>query len=151
MSLGVDEIFPPLVQPYEKSRLSLLIEAGQLAHKALLVPLEERGLARGDDAILFALSKGGMAQSLLAGETGIDDAVLDSHLERLIGRELVVRQAVGPKLVPGLALTERGERVRGVLAANWEELESALLGEMDKKDRKALERTLKRFVDLLRL
>ena len=42
-------------RPSATSTLYRLIEAGQLAHKALLVPLVERGLQAGDDAVLFVL------------------------------------------------------------------------------------------------
>jgi DNA-binding MarR family transcriptional regulator len=59
--------------------------------------------------------------------------------------------AVGPELAPGLALTERGERLRDHLAGNWEELEAALLGDLSPKKRKKLRKTLGRFVELLRL
>jgi DNA-binding MarR family transcriptional regulator len=144
-------IFPPLSAPDEHSTLFRLIEAGQLAHKALLEPLRERGLEPGDDGLLFALREGGLTEAELSERSGIDDAALLQHIDRLIERELMVRQAVGPKLVPGLALTERGERMAAMLAANWAELESALWGELIKKDQRLVERTLRRFVDLLRL
>ena len=52
---------------------------------------------------------------------------------------------------PGLALTERGERIREVLTDNWQQLEDALLGELPDKKRKGLDKALKRFVELLRL
>jgi hypothetical protein len=38
-----------------------------------------------------------------------------------------------------------------VLTENWNELEEALLGELPKKQRKGLRKTLGRFVELLRL
>jgi DNA-binding MarR family transcriptional regulator len=73
------------------------------------------------------------------------------RLERLVERDLVARRATGPDLTPGLALTERGERIREVLAETWSELEEALMGELSEKKRKALRKTLGRFVELLRL
>ena len=76
---------------------------------------------------------------------------LEPRLNRLVERDLVVRQATGPELVPGLALTDRGERIREVLAGAWSELEEALLGELGEKDRKKLKKQLGRFVELLRL
>jgi hypothetical protein len=44
-------------KPSASSTLYRLIEAGQLAHQALLVPLVERGLEAGDDAVLFILAE----------------------------------------------------------------------------------------------
>lgn len=128
-----------------------MIEAGQLAHKALLTPLVERGLEPGDDAVLFILGRAGVTEEELAAELGFSEEALERRIARLSERELIARQAVGPELQPGLALTERGERIKAVLAGNWEELENALLGELGKKERKGLEKVLKRFVELLRL
>lgn len=138
-------------KPSSRSSLYRLIEAGQLAHKALLTPLVERGLEPGDDAVLFVLGRAGVTEAELAAELGLSAEALEGRIARLGERELLTRQAVGPELQPGLALTERGERIRAVLAGNWEELENALLGELGKKDRKGLDRVLKRFVELLRI
>ena len=140
-----------MVKPSGRSTLYRLIEAGQLAHKALLVPLLERGLEPGDDAVLFVLGRSGASEARLAAESGLSSEALGPRLARLLDRELIVRHAVGSELAPGLALTERGERIRAVLADNWMELEHALLGELDEKQQRSLRRTLKRFVELLRL
>jgi DNA-binding MarR family transcriptional regulator len=135
-----------------RSALYRLIEAGQLTHKALLVPLLERGLEPGDDAVLFVLhDRLGASAEELAAEVGITFEALEPRLQRLIDRDLVAHQAVGSELVPGLALTERGERIREVLAHAWSELEEALLGELPEKERKKLKKQLSRFVELLRL
>jgi DNA-binding MarR family transcriptional regulator len=138
-------------RPSSRSTLYRLIEAGQLAHKALLVPLIERGLEPGDDAVLFVLGRSGITEAALAAELGLPRDALDARLARLIERELVRRQAVGPDLVPGLALTERGVRIRDSLAENWAQLEEALMGELKTRQRKKLADKLKRFVELLRL
>ena len=138
-------------KPSARSTLYRLIEAGQLAHKALLVPLLERGLEPGDDAVLFVLGRAGTTEAELGVELGLEGEALERRVQRLCERELVARQAVGPELQPGLALTELGERIKDILAGNWEELENALLGELKKKQRKRLGDTLKRFVELLRL
>jgi DNA-binding MarR family transcriptional regulator len=139
-------------KPSASSTLYRLIEAGQLAHKALLVPLVERGLEPGDDAVLFVLAaRRGATEAEMASELGIPLTGMASRIERLVGRDLVARRAIGPELEPGLALTERGEWVKALLADNWTELENALLGELKKKRRKRLAATLRRFVELLRL
>lgn len=138
-------------RPSSRSSLYRLIEAGQLAHQALLVPLRERGLEPGDDAILFELARSGTTEHALVAQLGLPMDGLDQRLDRLIDRELVVRQAVGPELAPGLALTERGMRIRDVLADHWAQLEDALMGELKPKHRKKFTRTIKRFVQLLRL
>jgi DNA-binding MarR family transcriptional regulator len=139
-------------KPNASSTLYRLIEAGQLAHQALLVPLVERGLEAGDDAMLFVLAeRHGATETVLAAELGIEADAANLRVERLIERDLVARRAVGPDLAPGLALTERGERIRQLLADNWVELENALFGEFKKKRRKWLGDALTRFVDLLRL
>ncbi|HEY4202364.1 MAG TPA: hypothetical protein VGM83_17565 [Devosiaceae bacterium] len=138
-------------KPNASSTLYRLIQAGQLAHHALLVPLVERGLEPGDDAVLFILGRAGTTEQQLSEELGSETEALQRRIARLSERDLVTRQAVGPELQPGLALTERGERIKSLLADNWQELEEALLGELEEKHRKRLGKTLKRFVDLLRL
>ena len=139
-------------KPSANSTLYRLIEAGQLAHKALLVPLVERGLVAGDDAVLFVLSsKRGATEEQIAEELGLPHDAVIERLRRLMERDLVARRAVGPELAPGLALTDRGERIKSLLAENWAELENALFGELKKKTRLWLGETLGRFVDLLRL
>lgn len=138
-------------RPSSRSTLYRLIEAGQLAHKALLAPLVERGLEPGDDAILFELGRSGTTEMELAAELGLSEVALTMRLSRLLDRELVTRQAVGPELAPGIALTERGVRIRNSLADHWTQLEDALMGELKPKQRKKLGDRLKRFVDLLRL
>jgi DNA-binding MarR family transcriptional regulator len=140
-----------MAKPSSRSTLYRLIEAGQLAHKALLLPLVERGLEPGDDAILFELGRAGMTEIELAAELGIDETGLALRLARLLDRGLVTRQAVGPELAPGVALTERGVRIRNGLADNWTQLEEALMGELKPRHRKKLGARLKRFVQLLRL
>ena len=138
-------------RPSPRSTLYRLIEAGQLAHKALLLPLLERGLEPGDDAILFELGRSGTTEAALAGQFGVAEDAIADRLARLIERELVTRQAVGPELAPGVALTERGVRIRNGLADHWAQLEEALMGELKPKHRKRLGDHLKRFVELLSL
>ena len=151
-SPGEPAIFAYMSKSKARTMLYRLIEAGQLTHKALMVPLHERGLEPGDDAVLFVLhDKLGASEEELAEEIGITFEALMPRLDRLIERDLIARRAAGPDLVPGLALTERGERIREVLAETWSELEAALVGELPHKKRKSLRKTLGRFVDLLRL
>lgn len=138
-------------RPSSRSTLYRLIEAGQLAHKALLQPLLERGLEPGDDAILFELGRAGTTEMELASELGLSEVGLTTRLSRLLDRGLVTRQAVGPELAPGVALTERGARIRNGLADHWTQLEEALMGELKPKQRQKLGDRLKRFVELLRL
>ena len=148
----LQSIYPPMSKPKDRSTLYRLIEAGQLAHQALLAPLVDRGLDPGDDAVLFVLHAqlGGTAETL-AAELGLSLEALEPRLARLIERDIVARRAIGPELAPGLALTERGERIREILAANWQQLEDALFGDLAPKKRKPLDKALKRFVALLRL
>lgn len=138
-------------RPSSRSTLYRLIEAGQLAHKALLLPLMERGLEPGDDAILFELGRAGTTEVELAAELGLSEVALTARLSRLLDRELVTRQAVGPELAPGIALTERGARIRTGLVDHWSQLEEALMGELKPRQRKKLGDRLRRFVELLRL
>lgn len=145
-------IYPPMTKPEARSTLYRLIEAGQLAHKALLVPLLDRGLEAGDDAVIFVLhTELGASEAALAEHLGLEPEALQPRLQRLIERDIVARQAIGPDLTEGLALTERGARIREVLAANWEQLEEALFADLGNKKRKGLTKALKRFVELLRL
>ncbi len=127
------------------SVLYRLIEAGQLTRKALLVPLLERGLEPGDDAVLLVLQEHRQAaQSDLAAALGVDTAALDERLTRLSARELIQRSASGQT-----ALTDRGMRICDGLAAHWSELEEALLGGLGKKDRRKFRKALGGFVDKL--
>ncbi len=137
-------------RPSSRSALYRLIEAGQLAHKALLVPVVEKGLEPGDDAILFVLGRAGTTEADLANELGLPPDMLAGRLERLASRDLITRQAVGPELEPGIALTERGLRIRNALSDHWAQLEEALLGELKPKQRKKFTEALGRFVELLR-
>lgn len=138
-------------KPSSRSALYRLIEAGQLAHKALLVPVIEKGLEPGDDAVLFVLGRSGATETALADELDLPPDLLIARLERLAERDLVIRQAVGPELEPGFALTERGLRIRNGLADHWALLEEALMGELKPKHRKRFAAALGRFVELLRL
>jgi DNA-binding MarR family transcriptional regulator len=139
-------------KPSSDSTLYRLIQAGQLAHKALMMPLLERGLEPGDDALLFVLAaRKGATEENLAEQTGVGLDALNARIERLIERDLLVRQAVGPELAAGVALTERGERMRKFLLDNWKNLEDALFDELKKKQKKQIGNVLKRFTDLLRL
>ena len=74
---------------------------------------------------------------------------MTDRLARLTERGLITRQAVGPELAAGVALSERGVRIRNGLADHWAQLEEALMGELKTKQRKKLGDRLKRFVDLL--
>lgn len=138
-------------RPSQRSALYRLIEAGQLAHQALLVPVLEKGLEPGDDAVLFVLGRSGTTETDLARELGLPQDNLANRIQRLAERDLIIRQAVGPMLEPGLALTDRGTRIRNSLADHWAQLEEALLGELKPKHRKRFASTLGRFVELLRL
>lgn len=138
-------------KPSSNSALYQLIAAGQLAHKALLVPLKERGLEQGDDAILFELGRSGTTEQALADELGLPLDMLNPRLTRLMERDLIDRRAVGPELLPGVALTERGIRIRNSLADHWAQLEEALMGELKPKKRKKFGQILRRFTDLLQI
>lgn len=145
-------IHPPMAKPRTRSTLYRLIEAGQLTHRALLQPLLDRGLEPGDDAVLFLLhNQLGATEAHIAEELGLTPDAMASRLARLIERDLVARRAIGPELAPGLALTDRGTRIRDLLAANWQQLEEALFDDLPKKQRKLLDTALQRFVKLLRL
>lgn len=141
-----------MASPEARSILYRLIEAGQLTRKALLAPLLDRGLEPGDDAVLFALhAQPGCAEADLAEALGVPAEALAGRLARLVERDLVVRRATDDDAAPGFGLSERGERIRALLAASWTELEKALLGELTPRRRRVLGKSLKRFVELLRL
>jgi DNA-binding MarR family transcriptional regulator len=138
-------------KPSSRSTLYRLIQAGQLAHQAVLTPLRDRGLEPGDDAVLFELGRSGLTREQLAQALAVSPDSIGPRVQRLIDRELVVARAVGAELVPGFALTERGVRIRNALAEHWQLLEEALMGELKPKHRKTMAERLGRFVELLRL
>lgn len=144
-------IFALMAKPRNRSTLYRLIEAGQLAHQALLAPMMERGLQPGDDALLLILAdRKGATEAELADETGVTAEALGPHLQRLIERDLVERRAVGPELLPGVALTHRGTRVERLLASHWKALDRLLTSDLRKDQRRALKKHLSRLSDLLR-
>ncbi len=154
MSIGADygAIYPLMSKPRARSALYRMIEVGQLAHKALLVPLLDRGLEPGDDAVLFALRESPSAtEDSLAEDLGLTAIALKPRLQRLIEREIVSNQGAEDGGAAHLALTERGERMLEVLSAHWQQLEEALFAELPDKRRKRFDRVLKRFAELLRL
>jgi DNA-binding MarR family transcriptional regulator len=148
---GVPAIFALMAKPRNRSTLYRLIEAGQLAHRAFLAPMLERGLQPGDDALMLVLAeRNGASEADLAADAGVPVAIVVPHLQRLIDRDLVERRAVGAKLLPGLALTDRGMRVEKLLASHWKALDKLLTGDLKKRDRKDLNRQLAKLADLLR-
>ncbi len=149
---GDGAILPTMGKPKARSILYRLIEAGLLTRRALLVPLTERGLEAGDDAVLLLLhDRLGASDVDLENALTLEHGALTARIDRLVAHDLVERRAIGPTLTPGLALTERGERVREVLSGNWSNLEDALLEDLPKKQRRRLRKTLGRFIQLLKL
>ena len=143
--------FAPIGKPSARSILYRLIEAGELARKVLLVPLVERGLEPGDEAVLFLLQGDRAASEAdVIAALGLEPGILEPRLVRLRSHNLIDRRAIGPDLTPGLALTDRGERIRELLAGHWSMLEEALLADVNRKDRKVVRRALARMVELLR-
>jgi DNA-binding MarR family transcriptional regulator len=137
--------------PSTRSILYRLIEAGQLARQALLVPLVERGLEAGDDAVLLLLRDAPLAgEAELCAALGLERAVLEPRLVRLRHHGLIERRAVGARLVPMLVLTDRGRRIGNSLAAKWSALEDTLLAGMRRKERRSLRKRLGRVVAALR-
>ena len=113
-----------------RTTLLALIEAGQNAQRVLLRPLIERGLEPGDDAVLMLLGRRARHRSRPRGRNRASrSSNLRPRLERLITREMIVRTAAG------LALTERGARLRDRLDEVWAETELALTGKLKKKRR----------------
>lgn len=118
----------------------------------MLVPLQNAGLEAGDDAILFGLTDPeGASEDELRALTGLDAAALDMRLARLGLMGVIDRPAVGPLLLPGARLTERGREIAVTLTAQWRQLDDALIGELKPKSKKKLRKILKRFVRLLAL
>jgi DNA-binding MarR family transcriptional regulator len=136
-----------MAKPGARSILYRLIEAAQLARRALLVRLRERGLEPGDDAILFLLhQERGAGAADVAAALGIDGNAFASRIARLVGHDLVEQRATGPALEPGLQLTRRGRRVCRLLEDYWSLLEGELTDGLGKKQRDRLRKTLGRFI-----
>jgi DNA-binding MarR family transcriptional regulator len=139
-------------KPRLRSVLYRLIEAGQLARHALLVPLEDRKLEAGDDAVLFLLrNRQGATETDIGGALATSRDALAPRLRRLHHRGLIEPRAIGSALAPGFGLTREGELLRRSLEENWDRLEDALIGELSRKRRKSLRGMLERFVALLDL
>lgn len=131
-------------KPAAKTTLYRLIEAGHLARQKMLVPLYERGLEAGDDALLFGLSaKKGASEEDLQQLTGLDTLALEMRLIRLEQAEIIERRP------NNIRLTDKGREIADILDANWQQLDEALVSELDHKGHKGLRKILKRFVQLL--
>lgn len=146
-----DVIHPPMSKTKVRAALYRLIDAGQLARKALLTPLSDRGLQPGDDAVIFALhARLGATMPALCDLLETSPDLLSPIIDRLAVRDIVRQQPVGPELVAGWALTERGERLQQWLAGHWVQLEEALFGDLSERQRRLLSKSLKRFTQLMR-
>lgn len=122
-----------------------LIEAGQLARQALLLPLKARGLEPGDDAVLFLLRDPvGVGEAEIGAALGTSAAALAERLQRLAARGLIERQGAG------LALSAEGERVRETLSEHWHVVEKAMLGGLGKARRRQVRKALGQVVERLR-
>ncbi len=129
-----------------------LINAGYLARKAMLTPLQIKGLVLGDDAIIFALyEQGSQGERELAQLIGLDMVSLDNRLARLSGAGVIERAETGEDNSDNISLTKRGKEISEYLIAYWIQIEDALIGELDMKDSKKLRKILKRFIKLLSL
>lgn len=143
-------IFRAMAKPRNRSTLYRLIEAGQLAHRALLAPMLERGLTAGDDALLMVLAESKLkTEADIASRAGVTPETLRPHVDRLVERELVERRAVGPDLLPGLVLTKRGARVEKMLDEHWKEIDRALTDGLKEGQKKALNKRLARIASAL--
>ena len=137
-------------EPGSQSTLYRLIEAGLLARRALAAPLAAHGLEVGDDAVLFLLhTSGGATVEELTTGLGLGPDGLDARLFRMLAQGLIVRRAVGPDAVAGLALTDAGETLHAALADHWAALEASLTEGLPKKSRKRLKHALTQFIDQL--
>lgn len=129
----------------EKTTLYELINAGHLARQTMLVPLAELSLNAGDDAILFALGEKITSIKAITQITGLEGKALTSHLLRLEKLGLIEKKS------GNISLTKKGNEICDILTANWEQLDEALIGELDEKSQEMLRNILKRFVKLLNL
>lgn len=150
-SVPEDVNHPPMSKTKVRAALYRLIDAGQLARRALLTPLSDRGLEPGDDAVIFALhAKLGATMPALSETLETSPELLFPIIARLEARDIVRQQPVGPELIHGWALTERGERLQQWLAGHWVQLEDALFGDLSERQRRLLTKSLKRFTLLMR-
>ncbi|MEQ1900508.1 MAG: MarR family winged helix-turn-helix transcriptional regulator [Devosia sp.] len=140
---------PPKSRPRDRSPLYRLIAAGQLVHRALLEPALSRGLAPGDDALLYLLAARPLSETDLMSETGLDAARLGPHLGQLVALGHVERRAIGAHLLPHYALTKKGKRLAQELEGHWDEIERALLGDLKPRQRRIFGRRLLRLASLL--
>ena len=132
-------------KPRASSVLYRLIEAGQLARQALLLPLRARGLEAGDDAVLFLLRDPvGVGEAEIGAALGTSPAALGERLGRLAARGLIVRQG------NGLVLSAEGERVRETLSEHWHVVEKTMLEGMGKARRRQVRKALGQVVNRLR-
>mgnify|MGYP000568952074 CR=1 FL=1 len=140
-----------MAKPGARSILYRLIEAGQLARRALLAPLHERGLEAGDDAVLFLVhEQPGVAADDAAEALGLDPMSLGRRMDRLVEHGLAVRRDLGDNRMPGLLLTPRGLAACEAIEDHWRSIEGLLVDGLRRKKRKALRRTLGEFANRMR-
>lgn len=138
------------IQDISKTTVFRLIEAGFMSRQALVTPLQKLGLEHGDDAVLLSLSDSGEnTDTKLAQNLGIDQRTLRTRIHRLEGRGVVQRTVNSDSTETGITLTELGERLSLAIQEHWQDLEDALMADLDHKERKNLRRALKNFVGIL--
>ena len=141
-----------MAKKVNRSTLYHLIEAGQLARTALLRPLQTMGIYAGDDAIILALKgKKPLTDKQLCARTGLTAHTLQLRINRLLSLALIKRDFSATNRLPTTSLSKSGRALRKRLLAQWNEMQDALMDDLNKQEKKILRKTLKRFSDLLSL
>ena len=117
--------------------------------------------------ILIILSVGLIALVVLAAVLGpllFPDAMRQDILSALLapgqdghllgtdelGRDLLLRLAVGPEMEPGARLSQQGHAMRQSIEDHWAHLEQTLADDLGDKRHKHLRKALKRIIEVLR-
>jgi len=119
---------------------------------ALQRPLQTMGIYAGDDAILLALkSKKTLSDEQICAVTGLAPHTLQLRINRLLSFSLIKRDFSDTNTLAATKLSKSGRKLKKRLLRQWQEMQDALMEDLNKKEKKILRKTLKRFSNLLSL
>lgn len=116
--------------------------------KATTIALEGSGLSVSLASVVLLVYRhgGGVRQSVLAEDVGVNPAALVRTLDQAEGAGLLQRKdAVGDRRAKGVYLLPEGERLALIMEANVAELRQRLLGDLPQSEIETAAKVLRRF------
>jgi DNA-binding MarR family transcriptional regulator len=142
----MNELKPPITHPNESTIGWLLAQAARLHRYYLNEKLAEMGLFAGQEQVLQVLDwQEAVTMSELAAILRVRVPTASKAITRLAALGLVERLAVdGDRRSVRVHLTRKGKAAAARVNALWDEVESAMVTEFDRKECKRLRKLLLR-------